>query len=202
MKIWPYSVCKTIVAVILSFSFAHTVGCKNVQADGLIGIQAQCCQGTSFEVGAGNDNPGDDIFTGEEAEAENEDGNCQASANTFAQVPQLKQLVDTKIAAAQQVSAETQIAISQLRKKLNDDGLDANERELIQEDIDWKQDLSNLVEKMINRLAKCRIRIETAEMMIADFDQVQKVIDTKFLAEVDATIQDLDRLLHRSQHNV
>jgi hypothetical protein len=199
MKISPNSGLKVFVVAVLVIS-VHLSGCKHdVQAGDLkFQSQSQCNQESLINTASGNDDSSIDIFTDEVVEVDSEDCNCLTDDNALAQVPRLKQLVNTKITTAQQICAENQIDISQLRKKLNEEGLDVNEKEVIEEDIDWKQDYISLLEKMIHRLTKCRTQIERAEMMIADFDRVQGIIDVNFLAEVDQAIRDMDRLIHRS----
>jgi hypothetical protein len=196
MKIWPYSAWKVFVVTVLIIAVTHVSGCKHDVQSSDFNYRLQIQNNQESSTGNANEDLSIEVTVDDESEIVTEDDDDQevTGDSLVAQVPQLKQLINTKIAEAQLICAENDVAISELRKKLNLD-LESNEREEIEDDIDWKVSYNSLVEKLIKRLSKSRMRIERAEMMISDLERVQGLIDEKFLAELDQAIQEMNSLL-------
>jgi len=198
MENWPHSVWRFCVTAVLIMAATYLSGCKHdgQTSDQSISLRHENHQESSSNRCNVNEVSSIEVTSDDESEVVTDDDDDQevTGDSLAAYVPQLKQLINTKIAEAQLICAENDVAISELRKKLNLD-LESNEREGIGDDIDWKVSYNSLVEKLIKRLSKSRMRIERAEMMISDLERVQGLIDEKFLAELDQAIQEMNSLL-------
>jgi len=109
--------------------------------------------------------------------------------------------IEAMLTEAKAASNKFENDIRELKKKLGSKRLGARARKIISEDIQIKMDFINAVKIITGRLADKKIRLAYAEGLVRDIDLVRKIIDDRFIAEVDQEISRLNDLLRNSPMN-
>jgi hypothetical protein len=125
----------------------------------------------------------------------------QPVATAQRQAPNLR-TVDMMISEAKAACEKFEQDIKNLKKKLGSKKVGPKARKIINEDIQIKNGFISAVSIISNRLSDKRVRLAYSTSLVQDLDRYRRIIDDRFLSEIDDEIKRLNTLLKDSPVNV
>lgn len=115
-----------------------------------------------------------------------------------AKVSRIKKSIDSRIAEARVMCGELEMEKKHLQSKLKKK-LSAKEKKNVKDDIQIKTTAIQVFNMSIKKLSSRRLTLAEAESVSNNLDSINRLIDDKFIAEVDRTINDLDDLIRKAR---